>query len=209
MCPCSGNKVEGTENFDKIKKMDIIISGIMDLRKDIKEMDLETCIENLKQEIKEKQALLAELEEQFKEYNTQQERRKHYVSSKEIIDYVESRSGKVLNMSTIKRWTDEGYLGEVIDERQCFWALKTRQGKKRNLYRKSVVFSFLYEKGYVSPYYGILDEVFYCVKNNPVSAVEMDVRMESGRFLYKIQLPDYTVIENVDEKLLKGAKDNG
>ncbi|MED0676575.1 MULTISPECIES: hypothetical protein [Aneurinibacillus] len=33
-------------------------------------------------------------------------------------------------MSTIKRWTDEGYLEEVIDERERFWALKLKQGKK-------------------------------------------------------------------------------
>ncbi|GEN32786.1 MULTISPECIES: hypothetical protein [Aneurinibacillus] len=172
-------------------------------------MDLEVRIENLKQEIKEKQNLLAELEEKLTEYKNQQERRKQYMSSKEIIDYVENRSGKLINMSTIKRWTDEGYLGEVIDEREHFWALKTKQGKKRNLYRKSTVLSFLYNRGYIAPYYNVLDEVLYSTENASFSAVVIDVRMENGQFLYKIQLQDYTIIDNIDEKQLKGAENDG
>ncbi|MED0678554.1 hypothetical protein P4S83_03510 [Aneurinibacillus thermoaerophilus] len=86
-------------------------------------------------------------------------------------------------MSTIKRWTDEGYLGEVIDERERFWALKLKQGKKRNLYSVSIVFSFLYEKRYIAPLYDILDEVMYTDGDEMLYAVVTDVRMSEGRFL--------------------------
>ncbi|WP_052947528.1 hypothetical protein [Aneurinibacillus tyrosinisolvens] len=172
-------------------------------------MDLEIHIENLKREIQEKQKLLAELEENLKSCKEQNELRKQYIASKEIIDYVQERSGKLINMSTIKRWTDEGYLGEVIDERAQFWALKTKQGKKRNLYNKSTVFSFLYTKGYIAPYHDILDEVQYCGDNRRLQATVISVRLEKGRFLYKLQLPDYTVLEDVDEMRLEGVEGDG
>lgn len=172
-------------------------------------MELEERITHIKQEIKEKQALLAELEEKLTEYKSQKEQRKHYVASKEIIDHIEHRSGKTIHMSTIKRWTDEGYLGEVTDEREQFWALKTKQGKKRHLYKKEAVFSFLYAKGYLFPYYDILDEVLYHTETASLSATIIDIRMEDGQFLYKIQLPDYTIIDSVNEKQLKGAEHNG
>ncbi|ERI06938.1 hypothetical protein [Aneurinibacillus aneurinilyticus] len=172
-------------------------------------MDLEDRIKHIKQKIEEKQALLAELEAKLTEYKSQQEQRKHYMASKEIIDYIEQRSGKIINMSTIKRWTDEGYLGEVIDEREHFWALKTKQGKKRNLYKRATVFPFLYARGYIFPYYDILDEVLYLTETASFPATVTDIRMEDGQFLYKIQLPDYTIIDSVNEKQLKGAEPNG
>ncbi|GED13018.1 hypothetical protein [Aneurinibacillus migulanus] len=172
-------------------------------------MELEVRVKHLRQEIKEKQALLADLEEKLIEYKSQQEQRKYYVSSKEIIDYIEHRSGKLINMSTIKRWADEGYLGEVSDEREQFWALKTKQGKKRNLYKKAIVFSFLYTRGYLFPYYDILDEVLYSTETTSFSAIVTDIRMENGQFLYKIQLPDYTIIDDVNEEQLKGAERDG
>lgn len=172
-------------------------------------MDLEARIKQMREEIKEKQKQLARWEDELAEYKNQQEQRKHYVASKEIIEYIEQRSGKIINMSTIKRWADEGYLGEVIDERERFWALKGKQGKKRNLYQKDSVFSFLHERGYLSPRYEILDEVQYGAESASFPATVLDVRLENGHFLYTIQLQDYTIIAAVDEKQLKGAERNG
>jgi predicted nuclease with TOPRIM domain len=172
-------------------------------------MELEKQIQTLKEEIEKKQALLKELEEKWKEYKAQQEERERYVSSKEIIDYVMERSGKTINMSTIKRWTDEGYLGDVVDERDHFWALKTKQGKKRNLYSKEVAFMFLYQKGYIAPYYEILDEVVYCAEEESYSGVVVDVQMRNGSFLYTIQLADYTLLHDIDEKMLVGVCEDG
>ncbi|AMA73070.1 hypothetical protein ACH33_09480 [Aneurinibacillus sp. XH2] len=73
----------------------------------------------------------------------------------------------------------------------------------------SIVFSFLYEKRYIAPLYDILDEVMYTDGDEMLYAVVTDVRMSEGRFLYKIQLEDYTVLQDIDEKALAGVQEHG
>ncbi|WP_051331048.1 hypothetical protein [Aneurinibacillus terranovensis] len=170
-------------------------------------MELEEAIERLRQEIQEKKSLLRQLEEELAQSKKQQECRKRYISSKEIVDFVAMRSGKTINMSTIKRWTDDGHLGDAIDEREHFWALKTKQGKKRNLYLRSVVFPFLYERGYIEPLYDILDEVCYIPQN--LRGVIMECDILEGEFVYKLQLPDLSSLEHIPERLLSNGENNG
>ena len=98
--------------------------------------DLEALLKKTEEKIKEQQMLLKDLSKRLEALEEQEKERKNYISSKEIINLVFRKIGKTLNMSTIKRWADEGYLGEVIDEKEKFWALRSKQGKKRFLYPK-------------------------------------------------------------------------
>ncbi|WP_217639380.1 hypothetical protein [Aneurinibacillus thermoaerophilus] len=67
----------------------------------------------------------------------------------------------------------------------------------------------MYEKRYIAPLYDILDEVMYTDGDEMLYAVVTDVRMSEGRFLYKIQLEDYTVLQDIDEKALAGVQEHG
>ncbi|WP_156424035.1 hypothetical protein [Aneurinibacillus sp. XH2] len=54
-----------------------------------------------------------------------------------------------------------------------------------------------------------MDEVMYTDGDEMLYAVVTDVRMSEGRFLYKIQLEDYTVLQDIDEKALAGVQEHG
>ncbi len=140
---------------------------------------------------KELELKIMEYEQQLKKWRKQlsavaeqENTRKQFVSSREIIDLIKQQTGRQLNMSTIKRWADEGYLGEVIDEKKSFPALRSKQGKKRFLYPKADVYSFLYEKGYLHPAYDVLDQVLL----DGERAMVIDSGLEDGEFFYTVQI---------------------
>lgn len=138
----------------------------------------------LEQRIHEYESQLEQLRVQLAAVAEQEEERKRFVSSKEIIELIRQQTGRELNMSTVKRWADEGYLGEVLDEKQAFPSLRTKQGKKRFLYSKKAVYSFLHEKGYLTPAFDVLDRVLL----GPEYAMVMDAALKQGEFHYTVQI---------------------
>lgn len=174
----------------------------------MKRKDLETMIKKTEEKIKEQQLLLDDLTERLEALNEQEKERKKYISSKEIIDLVFKKIGKTINMSTIKRWADEGYLGEVIDEKEKFWALHSKQGKKRFLYPKVNTYNFLYEKGYLLPEFEVLDRVVVNQSNDPIIGIVIESRLTKGQFLYTIQIEGaFETIKDVKESVLKEASE--
>lgn len=153
----------------------------------------------LEQRITEYEIELEQLRGQLAVVAEQEEMRKQFLSSKEIIERVHRYTGRELNMSTIKRWADEGYLGEVIDEKQAFPALRTKQGKKRFLYPKIDAYSFLYEKGYLTPAFDVLDQVWLGRER----AMVMDAVLEKGEFHYTVQIESsFEVKKGIKESCL-------
>ncbi|WP_240376846.1 hypothetical protein [Bacillus piscicola] len=170
----------------------------------MKRKELEGLIRATEDKIKEYEQELQNMRKQLTVVIEQEKERKHYISSKEIIDLIYKNTGKKINMSTVKRWADEGYLGEVIDEKDKFWALRTKQGKKRFLYPKVDTHSFLHEKGYLHPEFDILDLVEINQPDNEIiTGTVVDSVLELDQFHYTIQAEDtFEVIKNVKEEFL-------
>ncbi|RNB84668.1 hypothetical protein EDM56_21425 [Brevibacillus fluminis] len=166
----------------------------------MKKEELQAEIAALESKIQECQDRLAHLYREREELLKQEVERKRYISSKEIIDLIYERTGKQSNMSMIKRWSDDGLLGEVVDEKVLFWALRSKQGKKRFLYQKKYVYAFLYEKGYLKPTFDVLDRVSL-VDGTAASGIVINSQLHGDQFTYTIQLEDTgQVRQNVEEK---------
>ncbi|MGG1661219.1 hypothetical protein [Brevibacillus sp. NRS-1366] len=150
--------------------------------------DYEQEIARLKSLILEATAQLAELEAEQQAYRLQRERRAAYLSSREVLDLLEARQGRVGSMATIKRWADQGYLGEVIDERDAFPLLLGKQGNKRFLYPRERVLALLYEKGFLSPLFEVLDRVKLRVEESDAWAIVTAIERHDQRFTYQVQL---------------------
>ncbi|WP_151532749.1 hypothetical protein [Cytobacillus depressus] len=170
----------------------------------MKRKELESTIKNTEEAIKVQQLYLKKLYEQLEALNEQEKERKKYISSKEIIELIYKNIGKNVNLSTIKRWADEGFLGEVIDEKEKFWALHLKQGKKRFLYPKMNAFNFLYEKGYLFPQFEVLDRVMIMDQNNnSVIGIVVDSCLQKGHFQYTIQIEEtFAIIKDIEESYL-------
>ncbi|MFL0362108.1 hypothetical protein ACH0BF_03715 [Pseudobacillus sp. 179-B 2D1 NHS] len=170
----------------------------------MKRTELEALLKRTEEKIQEQQLLLKDLSKRLEALDKQEKERENYISSKEIIDLIFKKIGKTINMSTIKRWADEGYLGEVIDEKEKFWALHSKQGKKRFLYPKVNTYHFLYEKGYLLPEFEVLDRVL--VKkhsNDPIIGIIIDSQLSKGQFLYTIQIEgSFELMKDVKESHL-------
>jgi hypothetical protein len=170
----------------------------------LKRNELEANIKLIEEKVKAYQQDLQKLREQLDALDEQEKEREKFVSSKELVDLIYKKVGKKINMSTIKRWADEGYLGEVIDEKEMFWALHSKQGKKRFLYPKVQAFTFLYEKAFILPEFEILDRVLV---TNPeldqTIGIVINSGLHSGEFLYNIQIEGtYDIIKDIKEKEL-------
>ncbi|WP_053362872.1 hypothetical protein [Bacillus sp. FJAT-27251] len=155
----------------------------------MKRIELENTIKLIEKKIEGYQQELKKCMKQMEALIVQEKEREKFVSSKEIVDLIERNVGKKINMSTIKRWADEGYLGEVIDEKEKFWALQSKQGKKRFLYPKAQAFAFLYEKGFLQPEFDVLDRVL--VKNRemvPMIGIVISSSLDKGEFRYNLQV---------------------
>ncbi|GED72281.1 hypothetical protein BRE01_59830 [Brevibacillus reuszeri] len=150
--------------------------------------DYEQEIARLKSQVTEATTLLAELEAEHHAYVTQCERRTVYLSSREILELLESRKGRVGSMATIKRWADQGYLGKVVDEREAFPLLVSKQGNKRFLYPREAVFRFLHEKGLLLPLYDVLDRVQIRIAEKKVSGLVTAIERYDQNFSYQVQL---------------------
>ncbi|KMY53302.1 hypothetical protein AC623_04275 [Bacillus sp. FJAT-27231] len=175
----------------------------------MKREELEAMLKKTEEKIKEQQLLLKDLSERLEALNKQEKEREKYISSKEIVELIFNKIGKTINMSTIKRWADEGYLGEVIDEKEKFWALQSKQGKKRFLYPKTNTYDFLYEKGYLLPEFEVLDRVLVTNQSSePIVGIVIDSCLTKGQFLYTIQIEgSFETIKNVKEDILKEASE--
>ncbi|UFJ42301.1 hypothetical protein LOK74_07375 [Brevibacillus humidisoli] len=121
--------------------------------------DLQTRIVELQKRIRRDTVHLARLKQSQKEYEQQLAARAQYLSSKEILALIREHCGQSCSMTTIKRWADEGFLGEVLEERKLFPGLGGKRGNKRFLYHKPAVYRFLYQKGLLQPRYEVLDRV--------------------------------------------------
>ncbi|KAB7705589.1 hypothetical protein F9802_13715 [Bacillus aerolatus] len=175
----------------------------------MKRNDLESMIKKLEEKIKNQQQLLQDLYTQLEALIEQEKEREQYISSKEIIDLVFKKIGKKINMSTIKRWADEGYLGEVIDEKEKFWALHAKQGKKRFLYPKAYAYTFLHEKGYLSSEFEVLDRVLVNAHANeqPIIGIIIDSCLNKDHFQYTIQIEgSFDVLKDVEESKIKSVE---
>ncbi|HZG72232.1 MAG TPA: hypothetical protein VEY51_11925 [Chondromyces sp.] len=170
----------------------------------MKRNELKANIKTIEEKIKTYQQTLEKLREQLNALDEQEKEREHYVSSKEIVDLIYKKVGRKINMSTIKRWADEGYLGEVIDEKEKFWALQSKQGKKRFIYPKIQAFTFLYEKGYLLPDFEVLDRVRVNDPGCPsVTGIVIDSDLVAGEFQYTIQIEGtYETMKEIKERYL-------
>ncbi|MCM3714293.1 hypothetical protein [Halalkalibacter oceani] len=171
----------------------------------MKREEIEEAIRATEERMKADQQTLVELKERLEIVVSQEKERLHYISSKEIIDLIYKHTGKKNNMSTIKRWADEGYLGTVLDEKEKFWALPTKQGKKRFLYPKADVYSFLFEKGYLQPQYKVLDRVSVEADGQPPEAgIVVSSQLLKTEFMYTIQLESsFALLKDIPENKLK------
>lgn len=152
----------------------------------MKDYDLEIKI--VKQKIADAYALLGQLETERKNYLTQLERRKAFLSSREILDILETKAGRVGSMATVKRWADQGYLGECIDERETFPLLTSKQGNKRFLFPRESVLTYLYKKGYLRPSYEVLDRVQLTRDSTCCWGIITSVERSDQHFTYQVQL---------------------
>ncbi|ASJ54081.1 hypothetical protein BP422_11325 [Brevibacillus formosus] len=152
----------------------------------MKDYDMEIRV--LKQKIVEAHALLSQLETERKNYLTQLERRKAFLSSREILDILETKAGRVGSMATVKRWADQGYLGDCIDERETFPLLVSKQGNKRFLFPRESVLSYLYKKGYLRPSYEVLDRVQLTRDSTYCWGIITSVERTDQHFTYQVQL---------------------
>jgi hypothetical protein len=112
--------------------------------------------------------------------------RAKYVSSQEILELIYQSSGRKASLATIKRWADQGLLGEVINEREHFATLVHKQGNKRFLFRKEAVYPFLLSKGLLRPRFDILDQVIVHAEPSHRGVV-VAVFLCEDSFLYTIQ----------------------
>lgn len=154
----------------------------------LKKEDILKEIEKLENTIKQCKSQRQHLQERLNEVIRQEEERKRYISSKEILDLIYEQTGKKSNMSTIKRWADEGHLGQVVLEKDKFWAIRSKQGRKRFLYPKKEVFSFLQSKGLLQPKFDILDRVHMHNRPNREKGVIVDAYFGEHQFCYTVQL---------------------
>ncbi|MFC0271819.1 hypothetical protein ACFFIX_10170 [Metabacillus herbersteinensis] len=170
----------------------------------MKRNELEANIKLIDEKVKAYQQDLQKLREQLDALDEQEKEREKFVSSKELVNLIYKKVGKNINMSTIKRWADEGYLGEVIDEKERFWALHSKQGKKRFLYPKVHALTFLYEKGFLLPEFEVLDRVLV---TNPefdhTIGIVINCDLNKGEFLYNLQIEGtYEIIKDIKEREL-------
>ncbi|WP_404331813.1 hypothetical protein [Mesobacillus maritimus] len=168
----------------------------------MKRTALEDNIKTIEEKIKAYQEELTQLREELSALDEQEKERTKYVSSKEIVDLIYKKVGKKVNMSTIKRWADEGYLGDVIDEKEKFWALQSKQGKKRFVYPKVQAFTFLYEKGFLLPEFDILDRVqIMNPDDSQTIGIVVDYQLNKGEFLYTIQIEGtFEILKEMNER---------
>ena len=152
--------------------------------------DYEKEIERLKNQVMEAKAQLAQLEAEQHAYRSQCERRTAYLSSREILELLEARNGRAGSMATIKRWADQGHLGEVVVERDTFPLLENKQGNKRFLYPREIVFRFLYEKGLLLPLFDVLDRVMIRLEERNTWGLVTAIERHDEHFTYQIQLED-------------------
>jgi hypothetical protein len=150
--------------------------------------DYEREIVQLKLQIEDANTQLDQLEREREEHAAQQERRRAYLSSREVLGLLEERQGRKGSMATIKRWADHGDLGEVIDERLAFPLLVNKQGNKRFLYPREDALRFLFEKGILAPRFEVLDRVRLKDGNHEVYAVVTAIQRCDLRFTYQVQL---------------------
>jgi len=152
--------------------------------------DYEQQIVRLQGQIADLTAQLAWLQSKQRACSEQRERRRAYLSSREILELLGAHQGRSGSMATIKRWADSGHLGEVVDEREAFPLLANKQGNKRFLYPREAVLRFLHEKGLLHPAYDILDRVLLAAATGRRVALVTSIERHGERFAYQVQLEE-------------------
>lgn len=168
--------------------------------KSLKSNEIKLQIDQLRERIRSDQEQLSKLENELHVVIEQENERLSYINSKEIAQTIKKSTGKSVDMSTIKRWADKGYLGVVYDEREKFSALDVGSGKQRNVYERMVVLKFLLERQYIRPAFEILDLVYlHKLPDQPMGTVISQILGSTG-FKYAIQLENSVkILENVFE----------
>ncbi len=171
----------------------------------MKSDEIRAEIERLRQLLAVSEKRMRKLEDELKIVVDQESDRCFYVSSKEIIDIMESNTGRTVDMSTIKRWSDKGHLGEVYNEKRKFWALDVGSGKQRNLYERKKVMNFLYNRGYIKPKFSILDYVAVLSRSAQLVGTVVRHELDINGFTYSVQLDESVdIINQIPEQQLKG-----
>jgi|GEM_PF-919392 len=171
-----------------------------------KSEQIRTQLQRVRERIESERKLLENLETELKMVQEQEEERKGYINSKEITQVISSSTGKSVDMSTIKRWADKGYLGVVLDEREKFSLLDTGSGKQRNVYKRSTVLPFLLDRHYIQPAFSVLDFVAVQTDKNELQATVVSAYLGENGFEYNLQLEDdVRILEGVPEEELEPA----
>lgn len=150
--------------------------------------DLLQRIQRLRDQIEADCQALNRLEAEWRQFLEQEKERKHYFSSKEILELIREHSGQEKNMTAIKRWADEGLLGEKIEEKERFPLLVHKQGNKRYLYPKPAVLQFLVRKQFIRPRFDILDQVVLTHFRPDQVGVVIASHLAQDWFVYTVQL---------------------
>ncbi len=160
-------------------------------------------IAELRCQIQQAARRLEELEAERDAYEQQRQLRQQFFSSREILHLLAERHGHKGSLATIKRWADEGHLGEVKEERTHFPLLASTQGKKRFLYPKDEVCRFLYQKGLFRPFFDILDRVRLARADSTIHAIVTKAELREDRFYYSLQVEGTTdIVDDVPEEEL-------
>lgn len=169
--------------------------------KPTKSVEIKAQIERIEERIASDQKWLADLEQELAVVSQQEQERRAYINSKEIVQTIESSTNKSVDMSTIKRWADKGYLGHVYDEREKFFALDVGSGKQRNIYQRSTVLRFLLDRQYIHPAFEILDLVKIRTNSGSSVATVVNVNLGTNGFEYTLQLEnDARIVADVPEE---------
>ncbi|MGD8191221.1 hypothetical protein ACQCN2_14675 [Brevibacillus ginsengisoli] len=168
--------------------------------------ELQERIQRLREKIDAHREELIQLEEEWRSLQEQLRNRTRYLSSIEILDLIREKSGQEKNMTTIKRWADQGLLGEKIEEKEYFSLLVHKQGNKRFLFPKEAVYPFLAMKMLIRPRFEILDQIM--VQHQMTSQEQLGViishQLVEDQFVYTVQLEqNREIISNIAEHLLR------
>ncbi|QSO49250.1 hypothetical protein [Alicyclobacillus mengziensis] len=174
--------------------------------KSLKSDELKLQMNRLRERIRSDKEQLTKLEHELDVVIEQERERQSYINSKEIAQTIEKSTGKSVDMSTIKRWADKGYLGVIYDEREKFSALDVGSGKQRNVFERTAVLRFLLERQYIRPAFEVLDLVrAHKLPGQPIATI-ISQKLGPDGFEYAIQLEsDTEILEKMREEELESC----
>jgi hypothetical protein len=111
-----------------------------------------------------------------------------YITLDGINELLENSGESVYSKNTLQNWSQKGYLGEGISEKEL---MPNSYTSHRTLYfKKDNVLDFLIKKEYLKPKYGILDEVmnktilrYEINKNNELIYFSKDINTDQEEYI--------------------------